>query len=205
MAWFTKGYLNKQYTYITPERISPTIARERALAAALAKNLKLQERYKRLGARPVSGELKPSTLKFLTDAEVALRRARASTARRQNIRAFETLGAIARANRTMQREGFEKAQPTGSDRRRFNPASSLASDLYGNVARTGLHVREAWKTVNQASWQLNGGWVPRFLNPNAVVPCVSRKLRREVMFAKKKAGRGYATKKRRNENSGVPC
>lgn len=44
-----------------------------------------------------------------------------------------------------------------------------------------------------------------FKNPAMAIPCVIRKVRREVMFAKRKAGYGYKVRKRRTWISDIPC
>lgn len=89
-----------------------------------------------------------------------------------------------------------KSQPTGSDKRRFDPSGKdYAVTKYGTLARL--------YTNNSATF--SKGWLPVFLNPAKVIPCIQRSVQREVMFATKKAGKGYHTRKRRTWSSGVPC
>jgi len=45
----------------------------------------------------------------------------------------------------------------------------------------------------------------RWESPFKVVTCARRKVRRAVMFARKKVGLGAKAKRRRNRNSGVSC
>lgn len=80
--------------------------------------------------------------------------------------------------------------PVGGDKRRYNPTGKdFASTVHGY----------------RATFRPLDSWLPAFANPTQVVPCIQRKMRREVMFAKDKAGRGYHAKKRRTWSSGVPC
>lgn len=47
--------------------------------------------------------------------------------------------------------------------------------------------------------------VPSFAAPGRVMICLKRKIRREVLFAFKRTGKGARSKKRRNEWSDVRC
>lgn len=73
-----------------------------------------------------------------------------------------------------------------SDRRRYHPAGQNAwpSNVFGAAAL------------------LKKTTPPKFVT--SALPCVDRKVRREVMFAKKKAGRSYK-KKRRTWRSNIHC
>lgn len=74
-----------------------------------------------------------------------------------------------------------------SDRRRFHPAGQMAwpSNVYG------------------ASALLKKTTPPKF--STSALPCVDRQIRRQVMFAKKKAGTAYHKKKRRTWRSNIHC
>lgn len=74
-----------------------------------------------------------------------------------------------------------------SDRRRFHPAGQNAwpSNVYGAAAL------------------LKATTPPKFAT--SALPCVDRKVRREVLFAKKKAGTAYYKKKRRTWRSNIHC
>lgn len=90
--------------------------------------------------------------------------------------------------------GQQNVKPSGSDRRQFNPTGKeFAATRYGTIARLNPWVQ----TAAQAAIG--------FARPWSVIPCVQRSVRREVMFATGKAGKGYHTPKRRNWASGVPC
>lgn len=92
------------------------------------------------------------------------------------------------------RGGRQKVSPTGGDKRRYDPTGKdHARTRYGEFARYAVGSPFA------------SSWMQVFRNPTAVIPCIQRKSRREVMFAKGKAGRGYKVKHRRNIFSGVPC
>lgn len=98
-------------------------------------------------------------------------------------------------------EGWKKAQAAASDRRRFHPQRHdfdyAASTRFGTVADKVLA-----KRFYPKMWAKD---LPRYLNPTVAIPCIQRHARREVMFAKKLAGKGYRTPHHRNPNSGVPC
>nr|QJB20746.1 MAG: hypothetical protein [Microvirus sp.] len=87
------------------------------------------------------------------------------------------------------RGGQQKVTPTGGDKRRYDPTGkAYASLTSGNIAKLSLR-----------------GWSQVFRFPSVTIPCVQRHVRREVMFAKGKAGRGYRVKHRRNWSSDIPC
>lgn len=91
------------------------------------------------------------------------------------------------------RGGQKNVSPTGGDRRRYNPhGKNVAYTKYGNFAR-------------YAGSPLASSWMQVFRNPWAVIPCIQRKERTEVMFAKGYAGKGYKVKHRKGPFSGVPC
>lgn len=94
--------------------------------------------------------------------------------------------------------GQQKVTPSGADKRQFNPTGKdFASTIYGTTARlTG------WTNVAAGA---RSAWSPMFVTPGQVVPCVQRSVRRQVMFAKRFAGVGYHSKKRRTWASEVPC
>lgn len=212
MAWFTKNYSKfypsgKIYRYTTPERVSPEIARQRAVSSALAKNLKLQERVQRETRERLSRGLKnrQSVRQFLNE-DLQTKGPKASSTTRRPISPLLTALKPEASGAPQPREGWKKAKPSGADRRQYDPTKNeFARTLYGAFADVGLQFRSIAQGVNRASWKVHAGWVPRFVNPNAVVPCIQRHVRREIMFAKKKAGRGYRVKHRRNAFSGVPC
>lgn len=86
----------------------------------------------------------------------------------------------------------KKVQPAAGNKSYYNPAGKdFASNKYGGIARLGAFVQ--------------AGFVPHFLNPSSALPCIARVVRREVMFATKKAGKGYKVRHRRNWSSGIPC
>lgn len=86
----------------------------------------------------------------------------------------------------------QKVQPAAGNKSYYNPTGrDYAASKYGGMARL-------------SGW-LVSGFMPRFKNPASVLPCVERLVRREVLFANKKAGKGYHTRKRRTWSSGIPC
>lgn len=92
--------------------------------------------------------------------------------------------------------GQKNVKPTGSDKRHYDPTGKdYASTIYGTVA-----------PVTSVVHALNPGtWVQSFVAPLKTMPCVQRMVRREVMFARGSAGRGYHAPKRRSWASGIPC
>lgn len=88
--------------------------------------------------------------------------------------------------------GSQKVKAPGQDARAFNPtAKAFPSTISGTSARIN-----PWLLVNGAA---------SFARATLVVPCIQRAVRREVMFALGHGGKGYHTRKRRNDNSGIPC
>lgn len=81
-------------------------------------------------------------------------------------------------------------RPSQDDGRRYSPSGSRRwpSTLSGSPAPLVIGSR----------------WLPVFAS-SMVIPCVERRVRREVLFARKKAGRGYRTRKRRNVWSTIGC
>lgn len=199
--------------YKTPERLTPSEARERRLTGML-------EREQRFAQVPnFSNSLealrsqaqKEKQFSALTSKIVNERSSRvqkaASIAAALNTfqerdfanpearAAYRNLRAAAAA--LQQKNGSsQKVPPSGGNKSYYNPAGKdYANTIYGTAARiTG------WtQVVGKNNWQ------PRFARPSAVLPCIQRLVRREVMFAQRHAGKGYRVKHRRNWSSGIPC
>lgn len=86
--------------------------------------------------------------------------------------------------------------PRAEDNRRTSPvqrSDRRASSVTGALARIQNNRLEGSQ------------WLPVFGNPASALPCVDRRVKREVMFAKKKAGRAYRTRKRRSPYSSYRC
>lgn len=207
--WFTKG----RFHYPEPERLNPTEARTRRLDNLLERERRyqdvpnftfVQERLRAAGlsrvAKNIVNEDTRSVVKGrrLTGPKAASIAAALATFKERDFQ-DPAKRKLYRALRRAQQVP-EVVAPSGSDKRRFNPSGKdHASTIYGTAARlTGVR--------HMLGHSLNANsWVPSFLMPQHVVPCVERMVRREVMFAKKKAGVGYRTKKRRTWQSGIPC
>lgn len=86
--------------------------------------------------------------------------------------------------------------PRSDDRRRSSP--SAGSDRWPSTINGSAAQLQVSNLINR------GSWLPVFSSVYAL-PCVDRHVRRGVMFAKKKAGKGYRRRKRRNPYSGVQC
>lgn len=200
-----------KYKYKTPERFTPAEARERRLSSLLEKEQRFQEvpnfarqleavrsqaqkeRVKSLAKQIVNDEapsrqkaaLIAAALKTYSERDFSNPQARAD---------YKKLRAAQAA--IYNRRSSGKVPPSGGNKSYFNPTGKdYASTVYGTVARLS-----GWTNVVSENT-----WVPVFARPSAVLPCIQRVVRREVMFAKQHAGKGYHTKKRRNWSSGVPC
>lgn len=108
---------------------------------------------------------------------------------------YRTLRTAQIAHRELVSKGGQaKVSPSGGDKRRYNPTGkSYAVNKYGVLASL---------VTNPV---MSSSWVQMFRNPNSVLPCIQRSKRREVMFAIRKAGKGYKVKHRRSWSTGVPC
>lgn len=192
--------------YREPERISVENARLNRITAELQKNIELQERFNRLS--PVTRNIVTETRRVENDrlmgghkaASIAAalsafkERDFADPAKRAEYRTLRQMQEAWRAG--AQPGGQQKVKPAGSDKRQYNPTGKeFASTKYGTIAR----LQNVTHRLTAAAW------VPAFVTGSAVIPCVQRLLRREVMFALGKAGRGYRVRHRRTWSSGVPC
>lgn len=99
------------------------------------------------------------------------------------------------------------------DRRQFHPEGDYAPARSFNKSRHRLVVRPA-RAVAKASRSFKSPelFTPKFVTssvyfdaPKRVLVCVRRKIRKQVMFALKKAGRAGQRRQRRNEFSDVYC
>lgn len=190
--------------YTEPERISPEIARLNRISAALDKERELQDRYR---LSPVTSKIVGNRRRLVEDALVERPKAASIAAA---LGAFKERDFADPANRLIYRQlrsrqlalenqrqqARQKVKAAASDRRQFNfEGKGFASTLFGTKARVG-------GVVNPLR---GSSWLPSFINPSSVVPCIERMVRREVLFAKGKGGRGYHSPKRRTWASGVPC
>lgn len=213
MAWFTKNKI----IYTLPERLSPEEARERRLTALLEKERRFldvpnfSEVQGRLAGRArvapgVATERYREALKnsqsvaqrIVNEPQVRVQKAASIAAALKKFRESDFADEASRKMYRRLRQAQQDQQnvrPSGSDKRRYDPTGrDWSATTYGTAAR-----------VAGVGHRLLTGWTPMFLNPAQVFPCIQRKVQREVMFATKKAGRGYHTRKRRTWSSGVPC
>lgn len=193
-----------KYKYPEPERFSPTEARERRLTAMLERERRFAEVP---GFMPKLDALSQARKKTVNLSRTIVNEDKANLHKAASIAAAlaqfserdfvdPQKRAAYRALRARQ-EGLRNVQAKPVDARQFNPTGKggFASTIYGTIPKFGaVHARGP-----------RVGWLPNFHVPTSVVPCIQRAVRREVMFALDLAGRGYRTKKKRNENSGVPC
>lgn len=104
---------------------------------------------------------------------------------------YRKLRAAQEAIRESERSS-QKVKAAASDMRQYNPTGKdFALNRSGTVARLAA--------------RLQGLYFPHFKHLSTVLPCIERAVRREVLFAKGKGGKGYKKPKRRTWSSGVPC
>lgn len=84
----------------------------------------------------------------------------------------------------------------------FEPATRPALSVFGTPAR--YSVGGASRSSKARSRSLLPSMVS-FADAQRVVVCVRRKTRRQVLFAKRRTGRGARSRKRRNFFSGIRC
>ncbi|AXH76278.1 MAG: hypothetical protein [Microviridae sp.] len=89
----------------------------------------------------------------------------------------------------------QKSVPSGTNKKFFDPTGKdYAATTSGNLARTRARLLGRFKSH----------MLPGYRLIKKVVPCVQTHQRREVMFAKKRAGKGYKVKHRYDPNR-EPC
>lgn len=105
------------------------------------------------------------------------------------------------------------------DRRRWVPAASAPSggrDFLGREARLDMSPKKSARPLSRPRMEAQlrkksvnafalSPEVPIFRHPRSVNICRSRQMRREVLFAIRKTGKGVRTRKRRNIWSAVEC
>lgn len=201
---------NNKYKYKEPERLTPSETRERRLFSELERQRRLLE------AKPAPlsqvnksylSQLKEFQLKF--GAELEARRKRVSELAIQqkrnpsSMRSLALKAAISRyfqlhqrqlllMQRAAQRKRASELQKSFVDRRLFS------FDVPGDP-RTIFNTK-AWmhRIGTKSSRRM-------FKNPTIAIPCIQRAVRREVMFANRKAGVGYRKKHKFNPLSMIGC
>lgn len=200
------GLLRGKYRYTIPERLTADEARQRRLVAALEKSRKeLEDRPARLSPvnvahlervkdfqRKILGELEArrARLREIDKLENsfrnrALRKAAVSGLFQLQLRQRENLQRLRKAQSAM------RSKASAADRRYFNPLRNIFNprSLFGTEART--YVSSSGRR--------------KFIDRTSSVPCVDRLVRKEVMFAKGHAGRGYRVPHRFNPMSLIGC
>lgn len=214
MSLFSK-YRPRGYTFSEPERYTPSVARERRLQNALLKNEQLQRRAENSvsGAKkkyadpytPVSVKAQQTLGPKAASIAAALGKFKerdfVDPDKRKAYRDLRRLQEeVRQADRQLTKHkksggGQQNAKPSGADRRQYHPERKdyTGSTIFGTAARLSDRVAAA------------AGVMPAFFRATAVVPCIQRAMKKEVMFAKGYAGKGYHTRKRRTSSSGIPC
>lgn len=205
--WFSRGrYSYREYDWIPKEeiatrRVARLVAAHERDANAIASQIRKTKKNSQSISERLSRE-NIETIKKMYDEVITRQKVRLDTNRAAKRRAFQTLLANERAQRTkLSEDGWKKAKAAASDRRQFHPQRGdfdfVASTKYGTIADTVLK-----KFVYPKMWAKD---LPRYLNPTIAIPCIQRHARREVLFAKKLTRKGIHSPKHRNSNSGVPC
>lgn len=182
--------------YVEPERISIENARLNRINAALTREQKAAERLESLS--PVTKNILNESRRLVKDHQIGGPKAATIAAALGMFKerdfadpakrlAYRELRAL-----QMRPQIQQKVRPAGLDMRRYSPmGKDFAQNVFGSIARIGMFTDRRGR--------------PKFANAFAVVPCIERLIRREVLFAKGKGGKGYRTPKRRTWASGVPC
>lgn len=194
--------------YVEPERISPENARLNRINSALQRETEFRSRLS-----PATLEVLERTRRVLKDAQVGRPKAETISAALdmfeerhfadpqlrtayRELRTLQNYGPLMATRREASQEaskgGQRKVRGFAPDFRSFWPHTEAAFDVTGNPVRF-------------TKFLFGTSWMPMFKHAQSVVPCIERWVRREVMFAKKKAGRGYKVKHRQRWHSGVPC
>lgn len=193
-----------------PERFTPAEARERRLTALLEREQRFgelpnfpeklqaarsQAQYERVHslAKAIVDEPQTRVHKAASIAAALSQFKERDFANPQARAAYRKLRAAQEALND-RRGSSQKVQAAAANKSYYNPTGKdFASTIFGTAARLSGFT------------QLGESWTRSFLNPSAVLPCIQRSIRREVMFAKKHAGKGYRVKHRRTWSSGIPC
>lgn len=192
------GYFSKYRKYYKePERYTSDIARERRLAAVMKREAAAVESLSRV---KIKNEFVPRW-KLVNDPETKGQKAASIAAALSQFKERDFAEPQARAayrklrQRQEELRSQQKVRPAGSDRRQYNPTEPFPSTVYGTAARFVHNLSRLPGAISVAKFAVSGN----------VIPCIERAVRREVLFALGKGGKGYKTPKRRNEFSGIPC
>lgn len=194
--------------YKEPERFTSSEARQRRLFAELSRQRKeLEAQPTRLS--PANkfhlNRLKEFEAKF--SARIEFERKRVEHAVRRDpsiVRSLSYKAAMSRLLQLQQRrsallqraseERRKRLQERSVDSRYWNPWSEVRyypRTVFGTDAWTRLGPGDAFRRVVKSAL--------------LSLPCLDRSVRRQVMFAKKKAGKGYRVKHRRGPLSAIGC
>lgn len=201
----------KTYVMTKPERNLSGITRATRLTALLERDPRFSEipnfaaRLKALSPAPEKVDIALSRMVNVKGANFANKAALIAAALegfKEGHFSDPTLRTNYRTLRSMQLQsprdntkwgGQKKVPPSGGDKRRYDPTGKSYA------------VRKSGVLASFATSPLASSWMQVFKNPGSVIPCVQRKSRREVMFATRRAGKGYKGKRRRTWATGIPC
>lgn len=199
---------DNQNLYKEPERFTSSEARQRRLFAELSRQRKeLEVKSTRLS--PANkfhlNKLKEFEVKF--GARIEYERKRADAAVRRNPSIVRSLSYKAAMSRLLQLQQRRAAllQRAAEERRARLQARAVDSRSWNPDPVVRSYPRTKFGT--DAWVQLAPGVRFKQMVRSAMLslPCLDRMARREVMFAKKKAGRGYRVKHRKGPLSAIGC
>lgn len=200
-GWFTSRFY-PGISYKTLERLSPEEARQRRLFAELGRQRKeLEVRSARLS--PANEFHRKKLEEFESKLKNALE------ARRRNVERIRSKGDFRRLKtarllllQLTQRRDALRQRAELERRASLQQASAVNRRSYlprgFSVNPRTVFGTEAWTAVSQGSRRY-------FKSPLLAIPCVDRLVRREVMFAKKHAGRAYRVPHKHNPFSHIGC
>lgn len=195
--------------YKEPERFTSSEARQRRLFAELAQQRKaLEARAPRLSPANISHlqRLKEFETKF--GAALDERRRRVERAAKRNpsiVRSPSYIAAMSKLLQLERRRNDLLERAAAERRKKGREARAVDSRFYNPDRMARMWPRTDFGTDAWLKWNVKGALRQVVRNPFLALPCVDRMVRREVMFAKKKAGKGYRKPHRRGPLSNIGC
>lgn len=192
-----------------PERLTPDEARQRRLFSELDRQRKvLEDQPERLSQAYNSrylNQLKEFQTKFSAELEARRKRdqyfqpeSRAYQANRSRLLQLVSMQSMLQTKASLEAKRRYQFQKSFVDRSRSQFDPTRADTIWQTIA---------W--ITEANFHRYPSFALRFrqkfMNRGVVVPCIQRVARREVMFAKRKAGRGYRVPHKRGPLSNIGC
>lgn len=209
------GFLSSKFgtkyhniTYYTPERLTSDQARLRRHQSLITNQRKFLE------ADPAS--LSPANLfhlkrlqdfesKIGSELDARVRTARKLAEERPSIvKSPNYRSAMSSLSKLLQHRNV--LQKNASTEKRYNDSKARAEAYDSRSWFAGAPEDRARTRYGTRLWYRVDARGKRYAkSPHIALPCISRVIRREVMFAQKRAGKGYRSKKRFNVFSLIGC